>query len=222
MRHVAKNAGLRLVGGGVLALVAAVLVTVAANMTLTGAAQAFQLQTDYKTVPAGSYKLDPSHTNVIFKISHLGYSTYIGRFDRISGSLQFDPQKPQASTAEITIAAASINTNHKVLEEKLRSAKFFDAEKFPTISFKSDRLEIEQGQRGKLSGILTLHGVAKPVTLDVIFNGGAINPFAKSFGIGFSARGRIKRSDFGITANLPMIGDAVALEIETEFLKPKP
>ncbi|MBX9725788.1 MAG: YceI family protein [Rickettsiales bacterium] len=168
-------------------------------------------------VPSGTYVIDPSHTSVNFGISHLGFSTYQGRFNTIAGSLNFDPKAPEQSTLTVTIDAASIDTNHAELEGKLKSADWFDTAKFPTATFTSTSITKLTDTTGKLTGDLTLHGVTKPVTLDVTFNGAGNNPFANVPQLGFSAKGSIKRSDFGISQYLPAVGDEVSIMIESEL-----
>lgn len=169
----------------------------------------------------GTYEIDPSHTSVQFGISHLGFSRYQGRFNTVSGTLAFDPKLPEASTLAVTIDTASIDTNNSVLEEKLKSADWFDAAKFPSIRFTSTHIQKLSDTTGKLTGDLTMHGVTKPVTLDVTFNGGGVNPFINAPQLGFSATGSLKRSDFGISQYIPMVGDEVSITIETELAQKK-
>ena len=168
-------------------------------------------------VPSGAYVIDPGHTSVNFGISHLGFSSYQGRFNTIAGSLNFDAKAPEKSSLTVTIDAASIDTNHTELEGKLKGADWFDTAKFPTATFPSTKVEKLTDTTGKLTGDLTLHGVTKPVTLDVTFNGAGNNPFANVPQLGFSAKGSIKRSDFGIAQYLPAIGDEVSIMIESEL-----
>lgn len=166
---------------------------------------------------SGTYAIDPSHTNVLFSLSHMGFSHYYGRFNKVDGSLTFDAKAPEKSKLSVTVDVASIDTNNEKLQGELKSAQWFDAAKFPTATFTSTKIEKLSATKGKVTGDFTLHGVTKPVTLDVTFNGTGINPIANSEELGFSAKGTIKRSEFGITQYVPMVGDDVTLTIETEL-----
>jgi polyisoprenoid-binding protein YceI len=165
--------------------------------------------------PSGTYTLDPTHANILFSISHLGYSHYYGRFDKIDGALKFDAKAPETSSVNITTDINSIDTNNAKLEGELK--EWFEATKFPTATFTSVKVEKLSATTGKLYGNLTLHGVTKPVILDVTFNGAGIFPMMNVPAIGFSAHTIIKRSDFGIGQYIPMVGDEVTLTIEAEF-----
>lgn len=167
----------------------------------------------------GTYGMDPTHTSVVFKLDHLGFSTYIGRFDTVGGTLTFDENDPTKSTLSVTIDTASINTNSEELEEKLRAEDMFNAEAHPQITFVSTGIEKTDDTTGKITGDLSVAGVTKPVTLDVTFNGGAPHPFSQKMTLGFSATAAMKRSEFGLDNWLPAVGDDVALVIETEFQK---
>ena len=195
------------------------LTTVAASL-IAGSACALVFSppsTTLENTPSGTYTLDPSHANILFGVSHLGFSHYYGRFDKIDGTLKFDAKAPENSTLTVTTDVASIDTNNQKLEGELKSAQWFDATKFPTATFTSTKVEKLSPTTGKLYGNLTLHGVTKPVVLDVTFNGAGTNPIVAIQQLGFSAKGTIKRSDFGITQYIPMVGDEVALTIEAEF-----
>ncbi|MDX2094776.1 MAG: YceI family protein [Alphaproteobacteria bacterium] len=168
-------------------------------------------------VASGVYEIDPSHTSIQFGISHLGFSQYQGRFNAAAGTLAFDAKAPEKSTLAVTIDIAGIDTNNAKLESELKGDQWFDAAKFPTATFTSSSIEKLTATTGKVTGNLTLHGVTKPVTLDVTFNGSGTNPFANVAALGFSAHGTLKRSDFGITQYIPMVGDDVSIAIESEL-----
>ncbi len=169
---------------------------------------------------SGKYAMDPTHTSVIFKVDHLGFSTYIGRFDTISGTLDFDEKDPTKSAVNVAIESASINTNSDKLEEELRGAEMFNSEVHPQVTFVSIEIEKTGETTGKITGDLTIAGTTKPVVLDTTFNNGAPHPFPPNkLVLGFSATAAIKRSEFGLNSWLPAIGDDVSLIIETEFQK---
>ena len=167
-------------------------------------------------------KLDRSHLYIGFQVSHIGYSTVHGRFNDATGELTFDKDKPEASAVSATIQTKSVDTNFEARDKHLRTADFFDAEKFPTMSFKSTKIEKTGESTGRLTGELTLLGVTKPVTLDVTFTRIAEHPFPaykKVLTAGFSARGKIKRSDFGMTKFIPALGDEIVLMIDVEAVR---
>jgi len=169
--------------------------------------------------PAGNYKLDPQHTSVLFSLSHSGLSQYTGRFEVVSGELDFNPQAPEQSQLDITIDPKSVSTGLPDFDEKLKTdGKYFDSEKFDTIRFVSTSIQTTGESTGVITGDLYLKGAQGPVTLDVTFNGAG-----KSFGhpgktLGFSATGTFNRSEFnmGHLTNFG-IGDEITLRIETEF-----
>jgi polyisoprenoid-binding protein YceI len=166
----------------------------------------------------GHYAIDKSHAKIIFAIDHLGFSTYYGVLnDFTASSLDFDPAAPQKSALSLTINVAGLVTTDPKLDEKLKSDAFFDVAKFPTATFKSTSIKMTGAATGKLTGDLTLHGVTKPVTLEVTFNGAGSPPMTTIYVIGFNASAKLKRSDFGIKNFIPLVGDEVKLLISCEF-----
>ncbi len=172
---------------------------------------------DLANATAGLYAIDPSHTNVIFRVSHLGFSGYMGRFNKVEGKVALDPKDLSKTTLDVTIDASSVDVNLKKLEDELRGKEMFDVTTHPSITFKSTKLEQTAPNRGTITGDLSFRGVTKPVTLDVTLNGVGPHPMNKKQTLGFSANGVIKRSDFGAAQWLPMVGDNVQLIIETEL-----
>ena len=169
--------------------------------------------------PAGNYRLDPTHASVTWSLSHAGLSNYTARFDTISGALDYTPDAPQNSRVDIRIDPKSVNTGlPKFNEEIATSGNYFDADTYPEIRFVSTGIKLTGEATGLITGDLTLKGVTKPVTLDVIFNGAG-----KSFGnpgktLGFSATTKFKRSEYNMGHLVAFgIGDEVTLRIETEF-----
>ncbi len=174
--------------------------------------------TETSALKSGNYTLDKAHTSVIFNLSHLGFSHYFGRFNQMEGALVFDAEHPEKSALKVTVDTGSIDTNNPTLEGELKSSQWFDSAQFPQATFISTRVEQITPTTGKVYGELTLHGVTRPVALEVTFNGGGENPVKPEMtSLGFSAQTLINRSDFGISNYLPMVGDAVTLTIETEF-----
>jgi polyisoprenoid-binding protein YceI len=173
--------------------------------------------TDTAALPPGSYRLDPDHAAVLFKVDHLGFSTYVGRFNRISGRLTFDPALPTDSQLDVTVDIASIDTPDDELDKTLRGPGWFDAERFPTARFVSRSITRQDAANGTVHGDLTLHGVTAPLDLAVHFRGGADNWLTGSYTLGFEAETQFQRTAFGIASLVPAIGDTVRLEIHAEF-----
>jgi polyisoprenoid-binding protein YceI len=182
--------------------------------------------------PAGRYEMDLSHTSVNFKVDHLGLSAFVARFTKMDGELNFDPKAPEAMTVSVNIDPSSVQTNYPdpatVDFDKEVEDKFLEVEKFPTMTFRSTKVETTGPSTARVTGDLTLHGVTKPVVLETTFNGGypagGMDPVNAR--IGFSAKGSFKRSDFGIGYGVPAAGskmgvsDEVKVEIEAEFIQP--
>lgn len=169
---------------------------------------------------AETYEVDASHTNILLNVSHLGFSTMVLEALKPEGTLVFDEAKPAEGRIELTLKAVNIDGDDEKFNTHLQSADFFNAEKFPDITFKSTAIKVTGDKTGKVTGDLTLLGVTKPVTLDVTFNKAGPNPFSQKQTAGFTATGSLKRSDFGMNYGLPMIGDEVALNINLEAVKP--
>jgi len=168
---------------------------------------------------AETYMFDPSHTNIDWRINHFGFSNPSGKFARVEGSLTLDEQKPENSKVSATIAIANLVTGIDKLDEHLKSPDFFDIAKFPTATFVSTKVAVNQNdsikRTAKVYGTLTLHGVAKPVVLDVTLNKIGDNMLKRKTA-GFSMHTMLKRSDFGMDKYLPMLGDDVTIDIESE------
>lgn len=169
-----------------------------------------------------TYKLDPTHTDVLFTWNHLGFSNPTGHFGQIEGTLIYDEADPTRSSVEATLPLAGLDTHVAKLDEHLKKDEFLDAAKYPTITFKSTKVETAGSGKLKVTGDLTLRGVTKPVVLDVKLNGAGPHPMKKVPAIGFDATATIKRSEFGIDAYVPNISDELKISITTEALGPKP
>lgn len=178
-------------------------------------------------VPATTYSLDKAHASLIFRVSHMGFSNWTGRFGTWDAKLTLDPKNPANSHVEATIdpnSLASDNPPAGFLEE-LRGAMFLNAPKFPQMTFKSTRIVMTAPNKALVTGNFTLHGITKQVTLDTTFNGGYAEMKLDPGGarIGFSAQGALNRSDFGIGFGVPPkgstmgVGDPVSFHIEAEF-----
>lgn len=183
-------------------------------------------------VRAGTFSIDPAHTRVMFGVSHLGFSDYTAFFRRFTAELGFDPADPGKMTLQATVDPASVETLYPDaaldFNAVIAGPEFLDAKAFPEIRFVSTSVRLTAPDAAAVTGDLTLHGVTRPVTLRVRFNGGyAGHPLDPGGArIGFSATGTIFRSDFGIGFGIPEpgttmgVGDAVSIRIETEFINP--
>lgn len=170
------------------------------------------------------WKIDPSHTLVEFAVRHLMISTVKGRFAEVEGTITADPDDLSSASAEVEIGAASIDTRDQQRDDHLRSADFFDAEKFPKLVFKSRKMTPKGGDKYELEGDLTIRDVTRPITLDVTFEGRAKDPWGNER-IGFSATGELDRRDYGLTWNAALetggvlVGEKVRIHLEVEAIR---
>jgi polyisoprenoid-binding protein YceI len=163
-----------------------------------------------------TYKLDPSHTMVLFSWNHFGFSNPTANLGIGEGTVVYDEAKPANSSVEVSLPLANLDTHVSALDEHLKKPDFFDAAKYPVVTFKSTRVEPLGGNKFKVTGDLTVHGVTKPVVLDATLNKAGMQPMLKVPAIGFDATATIKRSDFGMGAYVPNVSDEVQIRITTE------
>ena len=168
-----------------------------------------------------TYKLDPSHTMVLFSWNHFGYSNPTADFGLGEGTLVFDEQHPAASSVQVSLPLAMLDTHVPALDKHLKEPDFFNADKYPVVTFKSTAVQPLGGNKFKVTGKLTVHGVTKVVVLDATLNKIGPHPMSKAQSIGFDATASIKRSDFGMGAYVPNVSDAVNIRITTEGSVPK-
>ena len=163
-----------------------------------------------------TYKLDPTHTDVLFTWNHFGYSNPSANLNNADGTVVYDEKDPSKSSVEVTLPLSGLDTFVPKLDEHLKSKDFLDAAQFPNITFKSTK--VAGAGKGKLTvtGDLTVHGVTKPVTLDVTVNKVGDHPMLKVPAAGFDAVATIKRSDFGVGAYVPNVSDEIKIRITTE------
>ena len=197
---------------------AAVLVLAAA---LPAAAQAPTIPgaPESARVTAGTYKLEPYHSQIAFAVDHFGFSIFRGSFSPASGSLSIDPANPTKAQLSVTVPIASVQTNNDKLNQELVSADWFDAAKFPDATFVSTHVTIGPENTALVDGNLTLHGVTRPERMQVHFHGAGTNPLDKALTVGFDARLSIKRSDYGVTKYVPLVSDRVEMTIAGAFEK---
>ena len=174
---------------------------------------------DPAQIQAGTYAVDPAHTQVGWRVSHMGFSNYAGGFSDVSGTLELQPKNPAASKLSVKIPVASVTTTSAKLTDELKGDQWLDAAKFPDMTFVSTKVVPAGKDHAKVTGDLTLHGVTKPVTLDVTLVGAGVNPLSKKVTVGFEATGTLKRSEFGVKTYVPLIGDELHLTIAGAFEK---
>lgn len=161
---------------------------------------------------------DPAHSAVAFTITHLGISDVMGTFNDFTATIHSEKADFSDAIVEATINVASVNTRVEARDKHLKSVDFFEADKYPTITFKSTAIKKVGNNKYKLTGNLKMKGITKPVTLDLTYRGTAENPSAKKTMAGFKLSGMVKRTDFGIGSSFPtaLLSDEVALSINTE------
>ncbi len=172
-------------------------------------------------VLATPYAIDPAHTNVTFTAPHLVISKVKGRFDKFSGSFEYDEKTQQLDKVEVTIKTTSINTNEADRDKHLRSPDFFDVVKFPEMKFVSTKVIYNNSKPDKVEGILSIRGVKKPVTLDVEYKGAITDAWGNRV-IAFEVEGTVNRKDFGMIWNKALdkggvtVGDEIKIDIDGE------
>jgi polyisoprenoid-binding protein YceI len=180
-------------------------------------------------VPAGAYTVDKAHTSLVFRVSHMGFSLFTGRFTNVDAKLDFDPNRIGASSVNVTVDPRSISSDNAPggFLDQLAGTQFLDAAKYPRMSFVSKSVETTGENTFRINGELTLHGVTKPVTLEARYNGGyAGHPYDPHARVGFSATGSLKRSDYGVSFGIPApgttlgVGDEIQVTLESEFTGP--
>ena len=163
-----------------------------------------------------TYRIDPTHTDVIASWSHLGFSNPVAHFGQVDGTITYDAQNVGASKVDVTIPLSGMNSHVEAFDKHLRSKDLFEADKYPDITFRSTKVESAGEGRLRVAGDLTVKGVTKPAVLDVTLNKVGEHPMKKVPTIGFDATTTLKRSDFGIAYAVPMVSDEVRIRITTE------
>ncbi|WP_334460684.1 YceI family protein [Acinetobacter soli] len=162
------------------------------------------------------YKIDPTHTATVFSWNHFGFSTPSANFSGIQGVIKVDNAKPANSSVDVTIPVSSVNTNVPALDKEFQQEGWFNAAKYPNITFKSTKVETKDKKHFKITGNLTVKGITKPVVLDAVLNKQGEHPMAKVPAIGFNATTSFNRSEFGIGNYVPNVGDKITVNITTE------
>src|SRR5690554_4087911 len=175
--------------------------------------------TEVASLRGGAYTLDKEHASLVWKIDHLGFSRYIGRFNEFDASLDFDPENVANSQLEVIIDTASLDVNNPSFADDLRGSDWFDVENFPQAVYRTTSLvETVSADTFVFEGDLTLLGTTAPVQMTVTFNGGARNFLTRRYTLGFTATAEFNRSDFGLDNMVAFgVGDDIQLEVHVEF-----
>ena len=168
-------------------------------------------------VTAGTYQVDPAHTQVTWEVNHMGFSMLQGQFGASGGSITIDPKQPARTKVDVTFAVDQLSTTSAQFATHLKSKDFFDAAANPTARFVSTSVTPHGTGKATVAGNLTIKNVTKPVTLDVTFVGAGANPMNKKANVGFTGTGTIKRSDFGLGMAVPIVSDRVDLRVQAAF-----
>lgn len=167
----------------------------------------------------GQYALDKTHASLLFKVSHMGLSTFVGRFNEMDASLDFNPEKPLESQLQAVVNMATVDVNNTALSDMLRGGSWFNTEAYPQATFTTVSVIQTSEHTFTFKGMLTFLGNTQSVNVDVTFHGGANVLLTGKYTLGFSATTTFKRSDFGMTTYIPAVGDEITLEAHAEFQK---
>lgn len=170
-------------------------------------------------IEPGTYTIDTKETLVRYATIHMGFSEFWGTFAGATGTLSIDPKALSTTKLEVKVPVALVETTNRELDHELFSDEFFDGENYPYMKFVSTGIARTGPKTAKLTGNLSMHGITKPLTLDVTFIGAGPNAFSKVPTIGFRAEGKVKRSDFGMGKYVPIVSDETTIFISAAFEK---
>src|SRR6185312_363144 len=165
------------------------------------------------------WQLDPAHSSTQFAVIHMGISTVRGTFTKLNGTAQYDPANPKSDAVNVTIETPSVDTRVEMRDNDLRSGHFFDVQKYPTMTFKSTKVEPAAPGKLKMTGDLTIRGITKSVTLDVEGPSKPVNDGHGHLHMGVSATDMVNRTDFGMTGYEGMVGNDITLTIDAELVQ---
>ena len=178
-----------------------------------------KVESNFAELKAGAYSLDKSHARLLFKVRHLGLSTYVGRFNSFDASLEFDPQNMQESELRALIDMTSLDINDSSLSDTLAGANWLNSRSYPQAQFTSSQVKPLSDTEFEFSGKLSWRGKTKDITVTARFEGGAFDVLTRKYKLGFSAETEFLRSDFGMDAFIPLVGDKIQLETYVEFIR---
>lgn len=188
-------------------------------MLLQGCASWLKPELEYNVIAMepGNYSLDTDHASLLFKVDHMGFSTFVGRFNQFDAQLNFNAAKPTQSSLQATVDMTSVDVNNEKFEKALKGSFWLNTKKYPQAYFETTSAQQISEQVLRFKGNLTFLGVTKPIFVDVTINGAADNLVSGKYTIGFSALATFKRSEFGLSTFIPTVGDDIELEIHAEF-----
>lgn len=178
-----------------------------------------KVEADLVKLKAGQYSLDKTHGTLLFKVQHLGLSSYVGRFNSFDANLEFDPDNIQAAKLSAVIEIDSLDINDPDLKDDLMGRSWFRQKDYPQASFTSTSVQPVSDSEFEFTGDLNWRGMVKPITVNATFHGGASNILTGKYTLGFSAKGSFSRTEFGMDKYVPLVGDEVTIEAYAEFLK---
>ena len=178
-----------------------------------------RVKTELRSLKGGEFVLDTKHASLLFKVKHLDLSYYIGRFNRFEANLSFDPEKLEETRLEAVVDVASVDSNDEELESTLKSSGWFDVERYPQAYFSTESVEVLEDDSFIFTGILEWRDERHPIQLKAVFLGGANNILTGKYTLGFTATGKMLRSQFGVDKYLGLVADEITLNIDAEFQK---
>ena len=196
-----------------------VLLTLCLSVVLSGCASLLAPSVEHQltALRPGQYRLDPAHATLLFKIQHMGLSTFVGRFNEIAATLDFDPEQMDQTRLDALVTMASIDVNNTGLADSLRGSSWLQTDRFAQARYTTLAVQPLSDSRFSFTGNLEWRGISRPVVLEVEFHGGANNLLTGHYTLGFSAHGSFNRSDFGVDSYIPIVGDEVKIEVYAEF-----
>ena len=172
---------------------------------------------DPNMIRAGTYMLDKMHGRITWSVNHLGFSTYVGLLPGANADLALDPKDVSRTTLTATIDMNSVDTANASLNDHLKGEGFFDTKQFPQATFKSTKVTATGPRTARIDGDLTLRGKTAPIVISATFNNAGVDPVDKRYTVGFDGASIIRRSTFGASEYVPMVGDDVLIRLEGEF-----
>lgn len=186
------------------------------SLKVVAVSSALLFSSSFAVAATTDYRIDPTHTMTLFSWSHFGFSNPTANFNDVQGVIKVDDQNAEKSSVSVTIPVKSVDTHVAALDKEFLTEGWFNEAKYPTITFKSTKVETTDKKHFKILGDLTVKGITKPVTLDAVLNQQGKHPMTKKQTVGFNATTSFKRSDFGLGNYVPAVSDEVTVNITTE------